>query len=60
MPRYKIRKSGSQRKYDWSQIKKGIDEGKSNSEIASEVGCTAGYVGDLRWKWDPERLKYCF
>lgn len=49
---------GAPRKYDWSLIKTRICEGKSNREIAAEVGCTSDYVGDLRWKFE-RRARRC-
>ena len=50
MVKYNVKRCGPERTFDHGEIKKGIHEGKSNKEIAAEVGCSPGYVGDIRWK----------
>lgn len=50
---------GAPRKYDWSLIRKRINEGKTDTQIANEIGCCSDYVGDLRWRMIHGRLRNC-
>lgn len=50
MTRCKVKTPGPQRRFDHEEIKRGIRLNLSNSTIAAVVGCTPGYVWELRNK----------
>ncbi|MEN6290679.1 MAG: hypothetical protein ABFD07_01510 [Methanobacterium sp.] len=57
MTRLKERRSGPPRIYDREQIIKGIRAGKTNSQVAVDVGCTAGHVYEIRGKLERARKR---
>ena len=58
MPNYNVKKCGPERTFDHAEIKKLILEGMKNKEIAAEVGCTSGYVGELRNKEERKKRRF--
>jgi len=57
MPKYKQKKPGPAPKYDHEEIMRGFRLGLSNITIAQIVGCTPGYVGELRNKEERRKLR---
>ncbi len=57
MVRYAVKKSGYAPRIDHSIIKKLLNAGKTNGEIAEATGYSIRYVGELRFKYRP-RIKY--
>jgi len=59
MPRYKQRTPGTAPKYNRDEILRGFRLGLSNITIAQVVGCTPGYVGEIRNREKRRKRLFC-
>ena len=59
MVKRNIKKPGPDRIYDHDKIKKGFLDGKTNPEIAAEVGCSSCYVWELRKREERKKRLFC-
>jgi len=59
MAKYNVKKCGPERTFDHAEIKKLILEGMKNKEIAAEVGCTPGYVWEIRMRDERKKRLFC-
>jgi len=58
MVKYQVKKCGPERTFDHVEIKKLIMKGKKNKEIAAIVGCTSGYVWELRTREERKKRRF--
>ena len=59
MTRYKQKTPGPAPKYDREEILRGFRLGLSNITIAQVVGCTPGYVGEIRNREKRRKRLFC-
>lgn len=54
---YSVKTRGKPPIYDHDKIKKLLSEGKKNPAIVEEIGCTYGYLCNLKNKWEFEKKR---
>lgn len=59
MTRYQPKHPGFKRKFNHDEIKRGFMLGLANETIAEVVGCTSGYVKELREKYERRKKRLC-
>ncbi len=45
------------RKYDYAKIGADFQKGRTNREIADDVGCKPAYIATLRWRFERGKLR---